>query len=123
MLASFADDLVIILRVKNTLRYVNSLFRDKLAEAKELVYLKGFYEGRMLVGEHKGRSVQEAKPLIKQQLLDQGEAVVYMEPEKTIISRWAASPVGRYLPVDLLEPVISTYSVHGGLYWGVLFFA
>ena len=44
--------------------------REKLAEAKELVYLKGFYEGKMLVGELKGKSVQDAKPLIKQQLLD-----------------------------------------------------
>jgi leucyl-tRNA synthetase len=51
------------------------------------VYLKGFYEGKMLVGEHKGKTVQEAKPLIKQQLLDKGQAVIYMEPEKTIISR------------------------------------
>ncbi len=68
-------------------RFVVILCRDKLAEAKELVYLKGFYEGKMLVGELVGKSVQEAKPLIKQQLLDRGQAVVYMEPEKTIISR------------------------------------
>jgi hypothetical protein len=34
--------------------------RDKLAEAKEMVYLKGFYEGVMLVGDDdvKGKSVQ-----------------------------------------------------------------
>ena len=32
--------------------------RDKLAEAKEMVYLKGFYEGKMIVGDHKGKSVQ-----------------------------------------------------------------
>jgi len=34
--------------------------RDKLAEAKELVYLKGFYEGVMLIGddEIKGKNVQ-----------------------------------------------------------------
>ena len=34
--------------------------RDKLAEAKEMVYLKGFYEGVMLVGgdDVKGKSVQ-----------------------------------------------------------------
>jgi leucyl-tRNA synthetase len=69
------------------LQFVIIFCRDKLAEAKELVYLKGFYEGKMLVGELVGKSVQEAKPLIKQQLLDRGQAVVYMEPEKTIISR------------------------------------
>jgi leucyl-tRNA synthetase len=57
-----------------------------------MVYLKGFYEGTMLVGEQVGKSVQEAKPLIKQQLLDRGEAVVYMEPEKTVISRYDGPP-------------------------------
>merc|ERR1719391_956034 len=61
--------------------------RDKLAEAKEMVYLKGFYEGKMIVGEHKGLSVQDAKPLIRQALIDQGQAVVYQEPDKNIISR------------------------------------
>ncbi len=61
--------------------------KDKLAEAKELVYLKGFYEGRMIIGNHQGKSVQDAKPLIKNELLASNEAVLYMEPEKTIISR------------------------------------
>jgi len=61
--------------------------RDKLAEAKEMVYLKGFYEGMMAVGEHKGRTVQDAKPLIKSSLVEQGLAAIYMEPEKTIMSR------------------------------------
>merc|ERR1719336_2432291 len=61
--------------------------RDKLAEAKEMVYLKGFYEGKMIVGEHKGKSVQDAKPLIRTELIKDGLAVVYKEPEKTVISR------------------------------------
>ena len=61
--------------------------RDKLAEAKEMVYLKGFYEGVMLVGEFKGKTVQEAKPLLKNRLIQAKEAVQYMEPEKKIISR------------------------------------
>ncbi len=61
--------------------------RDKLAEAKEMVYLKGFYEGKMLVGDYKGKSVQEAKPLLKNDMIGRGEAVLYMEPEKQIISR------------------------------------
>merc|ERR1719516_680302 len=51
--------------------------REKLAEAKEMVYLKGFYEGKMIIGEHAGKSVQEAKPLIKATLLAAGEAVMY----------------------------------------------
>jgi len=61
--------------------------RDKLAEAKELVYLKEFYEGKMIVGEFKGKGVQEAKPLLKEGLVKSGRAALYMEPEKTIISR------------------------------------
>ena len=61
--------------------------KDKLAEAKELVYLKGFYEGVMIIGDFKGKSVQDAKPLIKNELVKKNEAVLYMEPEKTIISR------------------------------------
>ena len=61
--------------------------RDKLAEAKELVYLKGFYEGVMLVGEFKGKTVQDAKPLLKERLIQAKDAVLYMEPEKKIVSR------------------------------------
>ena len=64
--------------------------RDKLAEAKEMVYLKGFYEGKMIVGKYKGKSVQEAKPVLKDDLVRSGEAVLYMEPEKQIISRYSA---------------------------------
>ena len=52
-----------------------------------MVYLKGFYEGKMIVGEHKGKGVQDAKPLLKDKLVNSGEAVLYMEPEKTIMSR------------------------------------
>ncbi|KAK1290808.1 hypothetical protein QJS10_CPB18g00497 [Acorus calamus] len=61
--------------------------KEKLAEAKRLTYLKGFTEGTMLVGEFKGRKVQEAKPLIKNMLLETGQAVMYSEPEKRVISR------------------------------------
>eukprot|EP00095_Tigriopus_kingsejongensis_P005736 maker-scaffold28_size608977-snap-gene-1.13 protein:Tk05736 transcript:maker-scaffold28_size608977-snap-gene-1.13-mRNA-1 annotation:"hypothetical protein BRAFLDRAFT_63907" len=61
--------------------------RDKLAEAKEMVYLKGFYEGKMIVGEFKGKTVQEVKPLLKDAMVKANTAVLYMEPEKEIISR------------------------------------
>ncbi|XP_052892529.1 leucine--tRNA ligase, cytoplasmic [Anopheles moucheti] len=61
--------------------------REKLADAKELVYLKGFYDGMMLVGEHKGKKVQDVKKDLKQQLIERNEAAVYYEPEKTIMSR------------------------------------
>merc|ERR1711892_1188287 len=61
--------------------------KDKLADAKEMVYLKGFYEGVMVVGDHKGKSVQDAKPLIREELMSAGLAVLYKEPEKMVMSR------------------------------------
>ncbi|XP_065207931.1 leucine--tRNA ligase, cytoplasmic isoform X2 [Planococcus citri] len=61
--------------------------KEKLQEAKELVYLKGFYDGVMVVGEYKGRKVQEIKKQLQKHLLDSNQAVIYHEPDKTIISR------------------------------------
>ncbi|OAY45047.1 leucine--tRNA ligase, cytoplasmic [Manihot esculenta] len=61
--------------------------KEKLAEAKRLTYLRGFTEGTMVVGEFAGRKVQEAKPLIKAKLIETGEAVMYSEPEKRVMSR------------------------------------
>ena len=61
--------------------------KEKLAEAKKLIYRGGFYEGTMIVGEYAGMRVQEAKNLIRSKLLELGQAVVYSEPEKKVISR------------------------------------
>ncbi|KAG8195905.1 hypothetical protein JTE90_001140 [Oedothorax gibbosus] len=61
--------------------------KDKLAIAKEKVYLKGFYEGVMLVGKYKGKKIQDIKKLIQKDLINTEDAVLYMEPEKKIISR------------------------------------
>lgn len=59
----------------------------KLAEAKQMTYLKGFTDGVMIVGPHSGKKVSEVKPVIKQELLDAGHALLYSEPEKTVMSR------------------------------------
>ncbi|KAG5520348.1 hypothetical protein RHGRI_033052 [Rhododendron griersonianum] len=61
--------------------------RQKLDEAKKKIYKGGFYEGTMLVGEYAGMRVQDAKNLIKNRLIEHGEAVIYSEPEKKVISR------------------------------------
>lgn len=61
--------------------------KDKLAEAKQKTYLKGFTEGTMLVGEFAGMKVQEAKPLIRSMLIETGQAIMYSEPEKRVMSR------------------------------------
>ncbi|KAL9971490.1 hypothetical protein ACROYT_G017659 [Oculina patagonica] len=63
--------------------------KDQLAEAKELVYKKGFYEGMMIIGEFAGQKVQDVKKLVQKKMTDSGEARIYMEPERKVISRSA----------------------------------
>ncbi|XP_077329130.1 leucine--tRNA ligase, cytoplasmic [Lithobates pipiens] len=63
--------------------------REKLTEAKERVYLKGFYEGIMLVAGYEGQKVQDVKKPIQKKMVENGEAMIYMEPEKQVISRSA----------------------------------
>ncbi|XP_040262078.1 leucine--tRNA ligase, cytoplasmic isoform X1 [Bufo bufo] len=63
--------------------------REKLAEAKEKVYLKGFYEGVMLVPGYEGKKVQDVKKTIQKMMIDDNGAMIYMEPEKQVISRSA----------------------------------
>ena len=41
----------------------------------------------MLVGEHKGKGVQDAKPLVRKMLLDNNQAAAYYEPESEVVSR------------------------------------
>jgi leucyl-tRNA synthetase len=59
----------------------------KLTEAKALVYLKGFTDGVMVVGPHSGKKVNEVKPVIKTEMIEAGQALLYSEPEKTVMSR------------------------------------
>ncbi|KAJ8911845.1 hypothetical protein NQ315_003323 [Exocentrus adspersus] len=61
--------------------------KEKLTQAKEMVYLKGFYDGVMLVGEFKGRKIMDVKKLLQKNLITRQEAVIYYEPEKTVMSR------------------------------------
>ncbi|KAF5284997.1 hypothetical protein FQR65_LT02309 [Abscondita terminalis] len=71
----------------NKLKIQSQNDKDKLLEAKEMVYLKGFYDGVMLVGEYKGKKIQDVKKSLQKQLLNKNEALIYYEPEKSIISR------------------------------------
>merc|ERR1719450_1743223 len=41
----------------------------------------------MTVGKHKGMKVQEAKALVKKELLDSGDALRYFEPENKVVAR------------------------------------
>ncbi|KAI3914548.1 hypothetical protein MKW92_008847 [Papaver armeniacum] len=61
--------------------------KDKLAEAKRLTYLKGFTDEKMLVEDFADMRDQDAKPLIRSKLLENGQAVIYSELENKIMSR------------------------------------
>lgn len=61
----------------------------QLAEAKEIAYKEGFYNGVMLVGEFKGESVQDAKGKVRARMIEAGLAFAYAEPEGLVISRSA----------------------------------
>ena len=52
-------------KLVDDLKIVSQKDKEKLAEAKDKVYLKGFYEGVMLVGVGAGMKVQDAKALVK----------------------------------------------------------
>jgi leucyl-tRNA synthetase len=51
---------------------VRSAKDPKLAELKDIAYKEGFYNGVILVGEFKGKPIQEAKTLIKNILINSG---------------------------------------------------
>lgn len=73
----------------NKLKIQSQNDKEKLLEAKEMVYLKGFYDGVLMVGEYKGKKIQDIKKTMQKILIDKKQAVIYYEPEKTIISRSA----------------------------------
>ena len=61
--------------------------KDKLKDAKDRVYLKGFNEGILLVGEYANMKVKDAKNHVRKLLIDRGEATPYWEPENEVVSR------------------------------------
>jgi len=61
--------------------------REKLKEAKAQAYKLGFYDATMAVGDFKGQKVMEVKDKIKEQLIAEGHAIRYAEPENQVISR------------------------------------
>ncbi len=58
-----------------------------LEKAKEILYKDDFYAGKMTAGPYSGLPVQEAKPLIRNDLIQAGQACPYLEPEGIVISR------------------------------------
>jgi leucyl-tRNA synthetase len=71
----------------NDLKIKSQNDKALLAEAKEKVYLAGFYQGVMLLGKYSGKKVFEAKPFVRQDMINEGFAAAYWEPESEVISR------------------------------------
>jgi len=61
--------------------------RAQLALAKEKAYKLGFYEGTMVVGHLTGVKVEQAKALIRDKMVEEGDAYIYAEPEREVTSR------------------------------------
>ncbi len=61
--------------------------KDLLAQAKEIAYKEGFYQGVVVIGPYKGSKVEDAKTKVKKDLVDSGAAFIYNEPESLVISR------------------------------------
>jgi leucyl-tRNA synthetase len=69
-----------------------------LAEAKDLAYKEGFYNGTMLVGEFKGQKVQDAKDKVRESLIKAGDAFPFADPAGEVISRSADECVVANIP-------------------------
>ena len=61
--------------------------KELLKNAKEKVYLKGYYEGTMLVGVCKGKKVCDSKNIVRKEMIENGQAEIYYEPESLIVAR------------------------------------
>ena len=61
--------------------------KDKLQKAKEEVYTQGFYKGVIDIGPYKGQLVKDVKDKVKNDLIKNGEADTYFEPEGLVKNR------------------------------------
>ncbi|KAI5485683.1 leucyl-tRNA synthetase family [Trichomonas vaginalis G3] len=66
---------------------------EKLEEAKHRAYMDGFNNGTMIYGPFEGKPVKEAKELAKKQMIAEGSAIDYYEPDTTVIARTGAECV------------------------------
>jgi leucyl-tRNA synthetase len=74
-------------KVVEDMKIQNQKERDKLEQAKKLVYKKGYYEGTMLAGDYKGEKVEVAKEQIKQALLLTKQAALFYELTGPVVCR------------------------------------
>ncbi|OII78057.1 leucyl-tRNA synthetase [Cryptosporidium andersoni] len=59
----------------------------KLKQAKEEIYKKEFYEGILIRGKYSGMKICDTKELIRESLIKDGYALIYLEPENKVVSR------------------------------------
>jgi len=69
------------------LKIVSPNEKNKLIEAKEKVYNKGFYEGSFIIGKYKGSKVKDVKNLLTNEFIEEGVALKYSEPESLVMNR------------------------------------
>jgi len=81
----FGDTSAVFMCEKLKIKSFND--KVKLAEAKDATYLKGFTSGVLKVGSYAGQKVSDAKALIKEEMIAQGQAHLYFEPESRVVSR------------------------------------
>lgn len=74
-------------KICQDLKIVSISDKSKLEKAHDIVYTKGFYSGKLLSGVHSGKSVIEAKDIIKKELVDSNQAFILNLPDETVISR------------------------------------
>lgn len=75
------------LTITSSLQYTQILEKDNVTLLFVTCYgqcFVGFTEGVMLVGDYKGEKVSDAKPKLKNELIESGQALRYSEPEKMV---------------------------------------
>jgi leucyl-tRNA synthetase len=60
---------------------------DKISEAEMNMWTKSFHDGILLVGKYANIKVSDARKLIHDDLITNGQACIYYEPEIKVISR------------------------------------
>eukprot|EP01022_Parablepharisma_sp_SALTPOND_P024878 TRINITY_DN559_c0_g1_i1.p1 TRINITY_DN559_c0_g1~~TRINITY_DN559_c0_g1_i1.p1 ORF type:complete len:1122 (+),score=167.37 TRINITY_DN559_c0_g1_i1:4398-7763(+) len=75
------------LKLCEKLKIISQNDTEKLKEAKDAAYLKGFNEGVMTIGICEGEKVSVAKNKVRKYMVDNDMAVGYWEPSETVISR------------------------------------
>ncbi|MEE3242240.1 MAG: leucine--tRNA ligase [Candidatus Thermoplasmatota archaeon] len=73
----------------------NQTQRSKLEKAKQELYMHSFNHGVMLgsTGKVAGKPVEEARELVKNELVENGKAIIYYELTGPVQSRWLADCV------------------------------